>query len=86
MDREGVGPPTAADDTVIPPQLNWTPTPPAREAVNMPRWTALLAQLVEEGRITAEEQTLLMQPVAATASGAGEKAAREHIMSFWAVP
>ena len=49
-----------ADDTSIPPQLNWTPTPPAqrtREAVGI----ALAEFLVKKGMLTPQEGSELTE-------------------------
>jgi hypothetical protein len=51
-----------AEETSVPPELNWTATPPARKIVDTDRWTAVLAQLVPDGVITVEEQAHWLQP------------------------
>jgi hypothetical protein len=51
-----------AQETVIPPEAHWTPTPPAQQAVNM----AQLAQiLLQKGVITSQEYAQLTQPQSA---------------------
>jgi hypothetical protein len=48
-----------ADETVIPPEANWTPTPPARPTVDL---VQLVSLLVEKGMITHQEYAQLTQP------------------------
>jgi hypothetical protein len=48
-----------ADETVIPPEANWTPTPPARPTVDL---VQLVSLLVEKGMITRQEYAQLTQP------------------------
>jgi hypothetical protein len=48
-----------ADDQTIPPEANWTPTPPARQTVDLVR---LVSLLVEKGMITSQEYTQLTHP------------------------
>jgi hypothetical protein len=47
-----------ADETVIPPEANWTPTPPARSTVDVNQLASLL---VEKGMITPQEYAQLTQ-------------------------
>jgi hypothetical protein len=47
-----------ADDTVIPPEANWTPTPPARPRVDA---VQLLDLLVQKGVLTPVDQAHLTQ-------------------------
>ena len=48
-----------ADETVIPPEAQWTPTPPARQSVDL----AQLAELLrEKGVITDQEFVRLTHP------------------------
>ena len=55
----------SADDQTIPPEANWTPTPPSRAIVDM---KPLASVLVEKGMITPYEHTQLTQPPASSAS------------------
>jgi len=48
-----------AGDQNIPPEANWTPTPPAGQTVDMDRLASLL---VEKGMITTQEYTQLTHP------------------------
>ena len=45
-----------ADDQTIPPEANWTPTPPAEQTVDTGRLASLL---VEKGMITRQEYAQL---------------------------
>jgi hypothetical protein len=48
-----------ADETVIPPEASWTPTPPARSHID----NGQLAQLLrEQGLISARDYSQLTQP------------------------
>jgi hypothetical protein len=55
-----------AEDTMIPPELNWTATPPARETVEAAQ---LMELLVNKGVITPLEQTRLTRPHSAMPGG-----------------
>ncbi|MGH8058084.1 MAG: hypothetical protein ACREOH_12755 [Candidatus Entotheonellia bacterium] len=55
-----------ADDTTIPPQMNWTPYPPAREIVDPAQ---LMELLVKKGVITPTEQAKLIQGHSAAPAG-----------------
>jgi len=57
-----------AEETTIPPQLNWSPTPPASGPVDTSGMTELLANLASRGVITPQEQAQLMQPLVGTSS------------------
>jgi hypothetical protein len=48
-----------ADDQTIPPEANWTPTPPAEQTVDTSRLANLL---VEKGMITRQEYAQLAHP------------------------
>jgi hypothetical protein len=54
-----------ADDQTLPPEANWTPTPPARSAVGGNQLTSLL---VDTGMITAQESAQLTHPQASSPS------------------
>jgi hypothetical protein len=56
---------TSADDQTIPPEAQWTPTPPARSTVAVHQ---LASVLVEKGMITPHEATHLTQPQASAPS------------------
>jgi hypothetical protein len=58
----------AEESTWIPPELNWSPTPPASGLVDASGMTALLANLANRGVITPQEQAQLMQPLVGKAS------------------
>jgi hypothetical protein len=55
-----------AQPTVIPPEANWTPYPPARGTIDTTRLTELL---VKKGVITAEGQAGLAQTPIGTRPG-----------------
>jgi hypothetical protein len=48
-----------ADETVIPPEMNWTPTPPARPTVDL---VQLVQLLVSKGVISDQDYAQLTQP------------------------
>jgi hypothetical protein len=48
-----------AEETVIPPEANWTPTPPARPTVDL---VQLVQLLLAKGVITDQEYAQLIQP------------------------
>jgi len=48
----------AGEETFIPPEANWTPTPPASKTVDTAGLTQLL---VEKGVLTRQEQAELLQ-------------------------
>jgi hypothetical protein len=54
-----------ADDQTVPPEANWTPTPPARSAVDVNQLASLL---VDKGMITPQEYSQLTQPQASSPS------------------
>jgi hypothetical protein len=54
-----------ADDQTIPPEAQWTPTPPARSTVNVHQVASVL---VDTGMITPHEYTQLMHPQASSPS------------------
>lgn len=57
-----------ADDQNIPPEANWTPTPPARRTVDTVQLASLL---VEKGMITPQEYTQLTRPLSSSPSPQG---------------
>jgi hypothetical protein len=57
-----------ADDQTIPPEANWTPTPPAEQTVDMGRLASLL---VEKGMITRQEYSQLVHPQSSSPSPQG---------------
>jgi hypothetical protein len=57
-----------ADDQTIPPEANWTPTPPAEQTVDMGRLASLL---VEKGMITRHEYAQLTHPQPSSPSPQG---------------
>jgi Ni/Co efflux regulator RcnB len=54
-----------ADDQTIPPEANWTPTPPARQTVDAASLVSLLAQ---KGMITPQEYAQLTSPQSSSTS------------------
>jgi hypothetical protein len=48
-----------ADETTIPPEMNWTPTPPARPTIDL---VQLVQLLVAKGVISDQEYAQLIQP------------------------
>jgi hypothetical protein len=59
----------SADETVIPPEMNWTPTPPARPTVDL---VQLVQLLVSKGVISGQEYAQLTQPQLSAPSQAGQ--------------
>jgi hypothetical protein len=57
-----------AEETVIPPEANWTPTPPARPTVDL---VQLVQLLVAKGVITDQEYAQLTQPQMSSPSRPG---------------
>jgi hypothetical protein len=57
-----------ADDQKIPPEANWTPTPPAEQTVDTARLASLL---VEKGMITTQEYARLTHPRSSSPSPQG---------------
>lgn len=60
----------AGEETVIPPEANWTPTPPMPKTVNSARLTELL---VEKGVLTPQEQAALQQRQSAMMAGQSQE-------------
>lgn len=72
-----------ADETVMPPEANWTPTPPARTKVDA---SQLVELLVRKGVLTPTEQNELTQsPVRAPANGLREMD-RQHGSEYATTP
>jgi hypothetical protein len=57
-----------AEETVIPPELNWTPTPPARPSVDL---VQLVQLLVSKGVISDQEYAQLTTPQMSSSSPLG---------------
>ena len=57
-----------ADETPIPPEANWTPTPPARPIVDL---VQLVQLLMAKGVISDQEYAQLTQPQSSSRSPAG---------------
>jgi hypothetical protein len=57
-----------ADETTIPPEANWTPTPPARPTIDL---VQLVQLLVAKGVISDQEYAQLTQPQLSSPSPAG---------------
>jgi len=77
---------TSADDTTIPPQMNWTATPPARGTAEMARMSELLANLINKGAITAQDQAQLAQPFVEIPLGDGRRGAEELMLEYLQSP
>ena len=58
-----------ADDTKIPPEANWTPTPPARPTVDL---VQLVQLLMAKGVISDHEYAQLTQPQSSPPSRPGD--------------
>jgi hypothetical protein len=58
-----------ADETVIPPEANWTPTPPVRSTVDL---VQLVQVLVANGVITDQDYAQLTQPQLSAPSRQGQ--------------
>ena len=74
-----------AEDTGIPPQLHWTPTPPAqrtREAVGI----ALAEFLVKKGMITPQERSGLTEARSPLPAGQGDGGLSERIKEYVTSP
>jgi hypothetical protein len=54
-----------ADETTIPPEANWTPTPPARPTIDL---VQLVQLLVAKGVISDQEYAQLTQPQSAASA------------------
>jgi hypothetical protein len=61
---------SAGEETIIPPEANWTPTPPASKTVNTAGLTQLL---VEKGVITRQEQAEILQRQSAMTAGQSQE-------------
>lgn len=75
----GVG----AEETVIPPEMNWTSTPPARGMVDAGKLTELL---VQKGVLTSGEQAQIKQPAAAGSIRGYREMDRNHGISIVSQP
>jgi len=58
-----------ADETTIPPEMNWTPTPPARPTIDFMQLAQLL---VAKGVISDQEYARLMQPQSSSPLQSGQ--------------
>ncbi len=67
-----------ADETTIPPEMNWTPTPPARTTIDLVHLAQLL---VAKGVISDQEYAQLIQPQPSSLSQPGQASAwrRDHV-------
>jgi hypothetical protein len=65
-----------AEQTVIPPEANWTPTPPARSTVDL---SQLVRLLMEKGMITPKEYTRLTYPQLSSPSPQGNGRVRTWV-------
>jgi hypothetical protein len=61
-----------ADETTIPPEANWTPTPPARPTVDLVQLAQLL---VAKGLISDQEYAQLIQPQSSSLPQPGQASA-----------
>jgi hypothetical protein len=57
-----------ADDQPMPPEANWTPTPPAQQMVDVGQLASLL---VEKGMISRQEYAQLTRPQSSTPTQQG---------------
>jgi hypothetical protein len=57
-----------ADDQTIPPEANWTPTPPAQQTVDVGQLASLL---MEKGMISRQEFAQLTHPQSSTPAQQG---------------
>ena len=62
-----------ADETPIPPEANWTPTPPARPTVDL---VQLVQLLVAKGVISDQEYAQLIQPQSSSLDLSGHATGR----------
>jgi hypothetical protein len=69
--------------TVIPPEANWTPNPPARGTINPTRLTELL---LKKGVLTAEEHAGLARPPRGTRPGRSWETPREDDRKILTAP
>jgi hypothetical protein len=78
----------AAEDTTFPPEVNWTPTPPGGETVDIDRVTMrqLMDVLVKTGVITPQEQVSLSQPERGTSAAKGRARILEPDASYLTSP
>jgi hypothetical protein len=60
----------AGEETFIPPEANWSPTPPTPTTVDTAGLTQLL---VEKGVITRQEQTEILQRQSAMTAGQSQE-------------
>ncbi|MBI3328557.1 MAG: hypothetical protein HYZ81_17880 [Nitrospinae bacterium] len=72
-----------AEGTWIPPELNWTPTPPARGTIDT---TRLQEGLVKKGVITPQEAAQLAQPPVTAPTSQIREPAREPSASYLTTP
>jgi hypothetical protein len=72
-----------AEDNVIPRELNWTPTPPARALIDAGK---LMDLLVKKGIVTPAEQAALTHPPAETSVSLDTKMDRSDGVAFASQP
>jgi hypothetical protein len=72
-----------AEETVIPPEANWTPTPPAQPRVDA---VQLMDLLVKKGMLTSVEQAHLTQSEGVTPPSARQEMDRQDGIEFATSP
>lgn len=72
----------SAADSPIPPEMNWTATPPLRGAAEMARISDLLASLVSRGMITTQERDQLVEPYVEIPLGDGRTSLEERVQRY----
>jgi hypothetical protein len=72
-----------ADETVIPPEAKWTPTPPARTVIDAEKLTDLL---VKKGVLTPLERAQIKQPAAAGSASDYREMDRSNGLSVLSQP
>jgi len=75
----------AEEETVIPPEMNWSAYPPARETVDS-EVVQLMEFLVKKGVITLPDLSTLVQPETDMPAGEGHEITLEPNASYWTSP
>jgi hypothetical protein len=75
-----------ADDTQIPPELNWNPTPPARETRDAMGIDSLTEFLVQRGLITPQEGSELTQTQFPLPAGQGDGGLSQRMNEYLTAP
>ncbi len=69
------------NESAIPPEMHWTPYPPAGKTVDS-EMVQLLDLLVKQGVITPQDQSRLTQPQSATPAGVADEMTVEPDASY----